>query len=59
MLTVAGDIEVLVVSKGWSSLRKRKVRIEREKKTEKDLGIVEKQLGNPKILEKAPTRADR
>jgi len=55
VLTVAGPVEVLVALKGLVDPAKEAERIERElKKVEKDLEVLDRRLGNPSFVEKAP-----
>jgi valyl-tRNA synthetase len=55
VLTIAGEVEVLVGLVGLVEGAKELARIEREKrKVEKDLAVLEKRLSQPTFVEKAP-----
>ena len=55
VLTVAGDLEILVGLAGLVDTQKELTRIEREaKKVEKDLAIMTKKLSSPSFRDKAP-----
>ncbi len=55
VLSVAGDVEVLVELKGLVDAEHEAARIERSmKKLDKDMQGLEKRLSNPKFVEKAP-----
>ncbi len=55
VLSVAGEVEVLVGLRGLVSADAEKDRIERAiKKTQKDIDVMEKRLANPKFVENAP-----
>jgi valyl-tRNA synthetase len=55
VLTVAGNVDVLVHLRGLVDPKKEAERIERKlKKIEKDLEVMDKKLKNPKFLEHAP-----
>jgi valyl-tRNA synthetase len=55
LFAVAGDVEVLVGLRGLVEPRKERERIERQiKKTEKDVGVLEKRLSNANYVANAP-----
>jgi valyl-tRNA synthetase len=55
VMSVAGDVEVLVELRGLVDGEKEGARVEREiKKTEKDVAALEKKLGTPSFTERAP-----
>jgi valyl-tRNA synthetase len=55
VMSVAGDVEVLVELRGLVDGAKEAARVEREiKKTEKDIAVLEKKLGSPAFAERAP-----
>jgi valyl-tRNA synthetase len=56
VMSVVGDVEVLVGLRGLVDASKEKDRIEREiKKVDKDIAVLEKKLGSPNFVEKAKT----
>jgi valyl-tRNA synthetase len=55
VLSVAGEVEVLVGLRGLVEAKTEEQRIERSlKKTQKDIDVLGKRLSNPKFVEKAP-----
>lgn len=55
VLTVAGDVEVLVGLKGLVEPEKEQARIQRKlKKVDKDMAGLERRLNNPKFVDNAP-----
>ncbi len=55
VLSVAGEVEVLVGLKGLVDADKERERVERSiKKVQKDLAVLQKRLDNPKFVDKAP-----
>jgi valyl-tRNA synthetase len=55
VMSVAGPVEILVGLTGLVDGAKERERVEREiKKVEKDVGVLEKKLGQPSFVEKAP-----
>ncbi len=58
VVSVAGDVEVLVGLLGLVDAKKEKERVERMlKKVKKDIEVMEKRLANPKFVESAPPRS--
>ncbi|MET0591855.1 MAG: class I tRNA ligase family protein, partial [Polyangiaceae bacterium] len=54
VMSVVGDVEVLVGLRGLVEASKETDRVEREiKKVDKDIGVLEKKLGSPAFVEKA------
>jgi valyl-tRNA synthetase len=55
VMSVAGDVEVLVGLRGLVEAAKEKARVEREiKKVDKDIANLQKKLDSPAFVEKAP-----
>jgi valyl-tRNA synthetase len=55
VLSVAGEVEVLVDLRGLVDAQKERDRVDRAiKKVDKDLGVLGKRLDNPKFVDKAP-----
>ncbi|HLV21870.1 MAG TPA: valine--tRNA ligase [Polyangiaceae bacterium] len=55
VLSVAGDVEVLIALRGLVDPQKERERIERAlKKAAKDIDVLDKRLQNPKFVENAP-----
>jgi valyl-tRNA synthetase len=55
VMSVAGEVEVLVELRGLVDGSKEDARVEREiKKADKDIAVLEKKLGTPSFAERAP-----